>query len=290
MKTNLITIAATLTMLLALGGCDFSSDKSSNESQTVCPGPKYTMDLYLFHQPVEYASDNTLDTPPANIQNLVTGLDIDIRNSAYLILQKVKDDMTYTYGDSEDEKTLYFATSNIICPVFNDAGVANAMAKDYNECCESLGIERLNQGGRTQCSEQWGKTWKSQVEDRILGSTTLQNSLYEWVKPELLRVVKGLDSNQRTYMKNSLNHMITYTSNYNHQAEQKFYRDCCNSAYGKDLFIHTGKIVDMEPVDDVITNPYRFLETWVYRRVEEGSMTAPQINEWLRRIKRDMGL
>ena len=87
-----------------------------------------------------------------------------------------------------------------------------------------------------------------------------------------------------------MNHMIQYTANYNHQAEKKFYNDCCSSPYGADLFVHPGKIVDMAPVDDGITSPYRFLETWVYRRVEDGSMTAARINQWLKKIKNDTRL
>ena len=50
------------------------------------------------------------------------------------------------------------------------------------------------------------------------------------------------------------------------------------------------KIVDMAPVDDEITSPYRFLETWVYRRVEDGTMSAEQINQWLKKIKADTGI
>lgn len=293
MKTNLITIAAALTMLLALGGCDFSSNGNEgayNANQSAQPShPNYPLEQYLVHVPVELASGNTLATTPADIQNLVSGFDIDVRNSAYLILQKVKDEQMYTYGSGK-ERELYFAMGSILYPAITDPGISNAMAKDYNDCIKEIGVERLNQGEGRECSEQWGNMWKTQVLEKVLRSSALQNSLYTWVQPEMRRVFNGLNSDQRGLMKDALNHMIAYTSNYNHQAEQKFYRDCCNSAYGEHLFVHTGRIVDMEPVDDVITNPYRFLETWVYRRVEENTMSAAQINEWLRRIKNDMGM
>ena len=295
MKNNLITIAAMLTMLIALGGCNLGSDNktnptSSNNATNGGTQLNWTLDQYLFHVPVELASGNTLASTPYEIESLVSGFDIDIRNSAYLILQNVKNNTSYTYAQGDKEAELYFAMSNILYPVLTDAGVSNAMAKDYNDCVRSLGVERLNKGEGRQCSEGWGRSWKSQVIDKVLASSSLQNTLYDWVKPELKRVMNGLNSDQRSYMRNAMNHMIAYTDNYNHQAEKKFYRDCCNSPYGEQLFVHTGKIVDMSPVNGEVTNPYRFLETWVYRRVEENSMTASQINGWLRKIKNDTGL
>lgn len=128
------------------------------------------------------------------------------------------------------------------------------------------------------------------MENKLLSSTSLQTIVYEWIKPELKRVVNGLAGNRRTYMKNALSHMIAYTDNYNHQAEKIFYNECCNSRTGERLFVYTGKIVNMNPVDDEVVNPYRFLETWVYRRVENGQMSASQINKWLRQIKDDVNL
>ena len=293
MKTNLITIAAALTMLVALGGCNFSSDKSSTTESTNPSNQttqlNWTLDQYLFHSPVELASGNTLASTPSDIESLVSGLDIDIRNSAYLILQNIKDNKTYTYGTGK-EGELYFAMGSILYSVYTDNGVSNAMAKDYNDCIKAVGVERLNRGEGRECSEQWGKTWKTQVVDRLLSSSSLQNSLYEWVKPEMRRVFNGLNSEQRSHMRNAVDHMIAYTANYNHQTEKQFYRDCCNSAYGEHLFVQPYKIVDMRPNTDVIVNPYRFLETWVYRRVEEGTMTAAQINSWLKKVKTDMGI
>ena len=289
MKTNLITIAAMLTMLIALGGCDLGSNKEANNSnEGNATQLNWTLDQFLFHQPVEQESGNTLGSTPADIQNLVSGFDIDIRNSAYSILQKVNN-MNYTYAEGK-ERDLYFSMGSIIYPVLGDAGVSNAMAKDYNECIQSIGVERLNQGEGRQCSEQWGRSWKTQVIEKLLASPSLQNSLYEWIKPELLRIIKGFNNDQRTLMSNAINHMIAYTNTYNHQAEKKFYHECCSSPYGADLFVHTGKIVDMQPVNGEVTNPYRFLETWVYRRVDEGTMTAAQINKWLKKIKNDTRL
>lgn len=199
MKTNLITIAAMLTMLLALGGCKFGSNGNDNADQ---PNPNAQLDCqlnqYLFHQPVEQVAGNTLGSTPADIQNLVSGFDIDIRNSVYSILQQVNNE-AYTYGEGK-ERDLYFSMGSIIQPIMGDAGVSNAMAKDYNECIRSIGVERLNQGEGRQCGEQWGRSWKAQVIDKLLASPSLQNSLYDWVKPELQRVFNGFNSDQRTLM------------------------------------------------------------------------------------------
>ena len=293
MKTSLITIAAALTMLFALGGCNFRSNgnettESANQSNTTTQF-NFTLDQFLVHVPVELASGNTLATTPADLQDIVSGFDIDLRNSAYLILQKVKNDDLYTNGSGKYREFL-FTLGSILYPAIDDPGVLNAMAKDYNDCVKEIGVERLNQGEGQQCSEQWGKSWKTQVVDKFLRSSALQNSLYTWVKPEMRRVFNALNSDQRVLMKNAFDHMISYTANYNHQTEKQFYRDCCNSSYGEHLFVLPYKIVDMTPNTDVVVNPYRFLETWVYRRVEDNTMTVAQINEWLRKIKVDMGV
>lgn len=287
MKNTLTTIAAALTMLFVLSGCNSSPISDAKASS---PQNRFPLEFYLFKdRPVTFAYGNTLGNTPADIQKLVTGFDIDIRNSTYLILQTVKNDKSYSYS-SGNMAQMVFTMSNIIYPMYEDPAIINAMATDYNSCIRSIGVTRLNRGEGQQCSEQWGTTWKSQVINGLLRSPSLQNSLYTWVKPELRNVVNDLNSQQRIFMKNALDHMIAYTANYNHQAEKQFYRDCCNSAYGENLFVYTGRIVNLRPADDAVINPYRFLETWVYRRVEERTMTAAQINGWLKRIKTDMGI
>ena len=86
--------------------------------------------------------------------------------------------------------------------------------------------------------------------------------------------------------------MIDYTSSYNHKKEKDFY-NLCLANDNSDLFTCVYKIVDISQgaydYTDV-ANPYRRLETWVYRRVEEGSMTADQINTWLKKLKKDLGI
>lgn len=290
MKKTLTSITAALTMLLALGGCNFSSDKSSNNNEE-SPSLNWTLEQFLQPPyPVETATGNTLASTPDDIRNLVSDFDIDIRNSAYLILQNAQNDKSYEQVSGKQSE-YYFLMVGLVYSIYNDPGVANAMATDYNDCIRSIGVERLNKGEGGQCAKMWGRTWKSRVFDRLFASPSLQNSLYGWLKPELSRMVNSFDNSRRTYMSNAINHMISYTDNYNHQAEKNFYRECQNSKYGEKLFVLPYRVVNMTPMEDEgVTNPYRYLETWVYRRVEEGTMSADQINEWLKRIKTDMGL
>lgn len=296
MKKN-ITLAAMFTLLLALGGCHFGTNQGSDNTADETSGNEFqervfTMEDFLVKpQPVEKAQGNPLAATPADLQNLVSGLDIDIRNSTYLILQDIERERSYA-NSSGETADFAFSMMNIIYLMYTDPAVSNVMAKDYNNCLKSIGLERLKKGEGRGCAEHWGETWKTQVIDRLLASTSLQNSLYEWVKPELCRVVGKLDSDQQTRMKKAISHMIAYTANYNHQQEKTFYNHCVNSAYGEWLFNFTGKIVDMKPVavDDHSENPYRHLETWVFRRVEEESMSASQINGWLKKVRSDTGL
>lgn len=288
-----VFIIAMLTLLLSLNGCKGCSNQNSNQTTNDEIGSiHFDLDFFLIKpQPVERAQGNTLAETPADLQNLVSGMDIDLRNSTYLILQSVESDKSYAYN-SGTKADFAFTMTNIIYPMYLDPAITNVMAKDYNDCIKSIGEERLNKGEGRQCGDLWGKTWKTRVINRLLSSSSLQNSLYEWVKPELRRVINKMDSDQRSRMRNALAHMISYTANYNHQKEKTFYNNCLNSAYGAWLFNFPGKIVDMKPVDsdDCSENPYRHLETWVYRRVDEGSMSASQINNWLRKVRSDTGL
>ena len=287
MNHKILTFATMLTALLMFGGC--KSEKKGNDNSSEFTGLNWTMDRYLINRPVEVASNNTLSDTPEEIEKLVSDFDIDIRNSTFLILQGLNKDIP-SGQSSGKESELYFSMTNIIYPYYDDPGVVNAMAKDYNDCVQSVGLEELNKGGGQNCIDNFGVTWKQRVEKILLSSTALQNIFYEWIKPELKNVANRLAGNRRTYMQNALNHMIDYTENYNHQAEKNFYNECCNSKTGEELFVYPGKIVDMNPVDGEVVNPYRFLEAWVYRRVENKQMTAFQINKWLRRIKEDMNL
>ena len=286
MKNHIISIAVVMTMLLALSGCNFiNKDKGAD------PSSDWNLEQFLIPpRPVEIATGNTLSNTPPEISDLVSDFDIDIRNSVYLILQNAQNDNAYTQVSGKQSE-YYFIMVGLVYPIYSDPGMANAMATDYNDCIRSVGVEGVKNGEGAQCSDKWGQTWKNRVFKRIFASSSLQNILYEWLRPELFRMVNNMGNTRRTYMSNAIDHIITYTENYDHQAEKNFYHDCQKSIYGEKLFVLPYRIVNMTPMEDEeIVNPYRYLETWVYRRVEEGTMTADQINRWLRKIKNDMGL
>lgn len=288
MKKIFLTTTAALAIIIALSGCKFGKGNKANEEPSSL---NWTLERFLQPElPVTNAPNNTLASTPTDIQDLVSDFDIDIRNSAYLILQNAKNETSYTQVSGKLSE-YEFLMVGFVYSIFDDPAVVNAMAKDYNDCIRSVGVDRLNKGEGRECGEMWGRTWKSRVFDRLFASSSLQNTLYEWLRPELLRMVNGFDDQRRTYMRNAINHIIAYTDSYNHQAEKTFYQECCNSDYGEKLFVLPYRIVDMKPVDtEDVANPYRYLETWVYRRVEDGTMSSGQINTWLRKIKRDMGL
>ena len=137
-------------------------------------------------------------TKPTYKQQGNVGLfDIDIRNSAYLILRNAKNDKSYAQVSGKQSEYDFFMVG-MVYSIYNDPGVANAMATDYNDCIRSIGAERLNKGEGMQCSKMWGRTWKNRVFDRLFANPALQNSLYGWLKPELSRMVNSFDNSKRT--------------------------------------------------------------------------------------------
>lgn len=236
------------------------------------------------HDPVVIAENNTLGMTPEAIQSLVKGLDVDVRNSAYLILQEVRNNDDYKW-DEGNGAISYFVLGNIISPMGRDVAIGNMLQDDVEECYE-------NNGPDSDCWRlfmQISPTWKTRVLDKIYASENLQNVLYNWIKLELISVIGSFNGTKMTYLKGAFNHMIDYTASYNHQTEKKFY-NACLAVEDPDLFTTGYRVEDMMIDYDVVVNPYRRLETWVYRRVEEGSMTAGQINTWLKRLKNDLNM
>ena len=275
MKKTFKGIAASLLAAGALFACLSMATKPNNGTAPLRD-----------HDPVTIARNNTLAKTPAEIENLVKGLNIDIRNSAYLILQEVKANDNYTWGESTNEKIDYFVLYTIISPTNSDVAISNLASDDMNNCIGAY-------GKNSNCYEiMWhgSPTWKARVIDKILASESLQNTLYNWVKPELVRVVGSFNSTKKLYLKNTLEHMINYTATYNHKAEKDFYNICLVND-DLDAFTCAYRIKDKNNLEfdyDDIANPYRRLETWVYRRVDEGAMTAAQINTWLKKLKSDL--
>lgn len=237
------------------------------------------------HDPVVIAENNTLGKTPAQIQSLAKGLDIDVRNSAYLILQEVKNNDDYKWDEGYGSVS-YFVLGSIIDPMFVDPAISNMLQDDVDECYKKNGED----------SDCWmmyrgiSPTWKSQVLDKIFASEKLQNVLYEWINPELVKVVGSFNETKKDYLKRTFDHMISYTASYDHQAEKDFY-NACIFVNDPDVFTTGYFVEDDLSIDyNVVINPYRRLETWVYRRVEEKTMTADQINSWLKRLKKDLNV
>lgn len=266
---------------------------SNPSGEHITDGRQKTINRYLLPiKPVFYAENNSLAETPSEIQELVEGTGVDIRNSIYLML-------TSEYGFSKyydrehfspelEEKFIQF---EILYKLRSDPAIRNVFVRDYNECIMEAGLEGIHKRDfPVDKLNGWGITWKTRFIDRLLTSEKLQNILYDWVKPELKHFVQRCNDVQKMYLADAFDHMIVYTSQYDHQAEKDFYQACCASDYGANLFITTRKIVDMKPSGFEEANPFRHLEAWVYRRVEEGTMNADQIHDWLIRIKEDLNL
>ena len=233
---------------------------------------------------------NSLDPTPKELNELVAETGVDIRNSLYLILYGMSDYNWQQEYNLENERE--FIEENILDNMVSDPAIHNLYYKDYNSCVESTDLKRLNKEGNPcwDVVTGWGPTWRSRFVEKILTSKHLQEILYEWVKPTLIHYAYNECLwTQKMCMVNAINHMIVYTANYDHQAEKAFYNACLQTKYGESLF-NENHVVDMCPDYSEVGNPYRKLETWVYRRVEEGSMDAGQIHNWLVRIRHDLGM
>lgn len=257
--------------------------------QGFCQQTEKTLDYYLW-KPVEVpiATNNTLGSTPADIKNLVSSFDIDIRNSTYNILHMLLDvqmwDNIAKYSKNRNEKLNVFSY-DVFYLIYSDKGVRRARQVHHNDCIRSVGLTRLNKGDFGNC---WDDVWKMEVLDVLMKSPKLQNSLYEWVRPELRRVYHQFNSEQKDLFASTINHMIEYTSNYNHQKEKNFYKKCVSQEKEYNFVCEYRIVNDECDWDSEIVNPYRCLEAWVYRRVEEKTMTASQIKNWLVRIKQDL--
>lgn len=252
-----------------------------------------SVDWHLLNtEPVTYAENNTLAETPAEIEELVEGTGVDIRNSIFLMLTSEYDlskycDMEHFSHEIEED----FIQFEILFKLRNDPAIQNVYVRDYNKCIMEAGLEGIHKRDfPVERLEGWGITWKTCFIDQLLTSEKLQNILYDWVKPELEHFAQRCNDVQKMYLADAFNHMIVYTSQYDHQAEKDFYQACCASDYGENLFVTTHKIVDMRPAGFEDANPFRHLEAWVYRRVEEGTMNSDQIHDWLIRIKEDLNL
>ena len=128
------------------------------------------------YDPVVVAKNNTLAQTPTEIENLAKGLNIDLRNSAYMILQRVKESDSYKWGENSNEQIDFFVLYNLIEPTNDDPAVRNLAEDDMNDCLGAYG----DQGNCYEILWYGSTTWKARVIDKIL--TT--NLIYQ--TPELL--------------------------------------------------------------------------------------------------------
>ena len=249
---------------------------------------------HMDYKEVETIEPNPLSVMPSDLDSLVQGTGVDLRNSAYGILCGImKENRDYydvqSFGNCMIE---HFVTYGFIDKMLDDPAITNVRLRDFNECMDET-KEDEEDPEHSGCKDElkgWGHTWKTCFANNLLASERLQNILYDWLKPVLQNLYDESDIKVKMCMADVVNHMIEYTAHYDHYAESKFYNDCLDSRYGEDLFNTTYEIEDMEPHRYYIENPYRPFETWVFRRVNEGSMTATQIHSWLVRVRKDLNL
>ena len=132
-------------------------------------------------------------------------------------------------------------------------------------------------------------TFKNNIAYKVYSSTVLQEIAYNWLLPEWKNALSKMNSDKKRLISEILNHMISYTVNYNYKNDLDFYNSCNN---GKEyLFTSTFEITNGEAnYEKGIKNPYRKAEAWVFRRVNQNQMTAGEINAWLVKIKKDLQL
>ena len=248
----------------------------------------------LKKEEVTILEDNPLNPMPQELNLLVAGTDVDLRNSLYSIVQGMVEynglATLYFDNDEIDEYMEYGIFQNMV----DDPAIYNEYVKDYNRCIGAMDVDYVEEYDNPcyDSIETWGPTWKSQFIDRLLRSERLQNVLFAWTKP-MLKKAFGSDCSlpQRVCLASAVNHMIDYTAHYDHQAEKEFYQACVadGSVYWFNSPIFSLKASGLSRDEDN-PNPYRRLETWVYRRVEEQSMSAAQIHDWLMRIRTELNM
>jgi len=120
---------------------------------------------------------------------------------------------------------------------------------------------------------------RKQFFSKVLSSEDTLNTLYEWALPSAKQMFLSLDrSDQIEYMM-ILRHIKKYVRKYDHNVELNYLRKLKSQGF-VDKFIRIGP--------DGKFNHYRKLETFVFRRVFDGSMRPSRMKVWLRRLEKDI--
>ena len=118
------------------------------------------MDWYLLEQrQVTYAEDNRLKDTPSELEAIVDGTEVDIRNSIFQILSLLDNNDgcfdAYGYCTLTQE---YFNRRNVLYPMKANPAIENVLIRDYNNCLQEVGLEGYH---KDVCREKgWGNTWR----------------------------------------------------------------------------------------------------------------------------------
>lgn len=276
---RLVIITAAMAMMVAMfASCDFSNSNNDAANYEQNNGASYILPVEAFlasEPPVDESVyyGNDLPEAPDGMKQLSNSIGVDLRNSAYYWLNQIKN------GDYYGEEIVYVVWWLMYGWI--DPAIENYQAREYNNCIRRYSAEELNNGSYQNCS--YGQTFFDNVTNRIYSSSTLQNQIYNWLLPSAKKTVNALDSNRRRMLVSTINHMVDFTANYNYSAELNFYNICMSN--GKEYQFSDGR-----SANDVVVNPYRKAETWVFRRVRSNQMTAAEIHDWFVKLKRDLGV
>jgi len=228
----------------------------------------------------EVITDAMFPPAPAAISSLAEPLEVNMRSAAYRWIKAIKE-FNYKSSIATEQPMFFIAYALFNLGDFMDKSINASGNKDYKEC--------INKGLPLEvASNCYLKSFKEKVMHRIYASKDLQETAYNWVLPEWKKALANMDNDRKNLIKNILNHMISYTNNYNYKKELDFYNQC----QGKKeyLFTSTYPIVNDEVnYENDIKNPYRKTEAWVFRRVHAKHLTATEINIWLKKINTDLG-
>lgn len=146
----------------------------------------------------------------------------------------------------------------------------------------------------------------------IYASPESQETLYEWAFPQVKEEFGNLDHMSQAIYLDALMHAYDYALTYDHEEQKRYLerlRSCekdpeaeCKDADAledtdrdiplvssyEDFFVAVDPFDPINPPETLQYDPYRKLEAWIFRRVENGDLTAEQIANWIERVVFDL--
>jgi len=120
---------------------------------------------------------------------------------------------------------------------------------------------------------------------KFISSFRLLSILYEWVMPPVKQTFQLLDKRDQIEYMDILNHTIRYTNKYNHERELNYLTWLQYRAKAKNDPSIENLFIERNPSN--IISPYRKIEAFVFRRVQEG-MKIEHIRRLLAKLNRDL--